>query len=235
MHFSQIYSSELSKTTRKINYLHFEVHLVTVTTPGIYISTFLPKGSNLRAADCSLMRGELMFPGLLSTSEPLTSSRVMCGTLVPWSLIGPQLDKQHVSREKCHSCRHIIILNSIWTGTKGDKIKKFSIKRLFLHQNTLQWHTRQFALEHLRHSTMRSSPFFHTYIHVRKIPHGLKHACVYIWNLYPFQVSGKQAHRFHVFSISLFSNCILCPSLMSPFKSLCFQFKVGWAFHSELS
>lgn len=42
---------------------------------------------------------------------------------------------------------------------------------------------------------MRSSLLFHTYIHVRKIPHGLKHVCVYIWNLYPYQVSAKQAQE----------------------------------------
>lgn len=180
MHFSQIYSNELSKTTIKINYLHFEVHLITVTTPGIYISTFLPKGSNLRAADCSLMRGELMFPGLLSTIEPLTSSCVMCGTLVPWSLIGPQLDKQHVSREKCHSCRHIIILNSIWTGTKGDKIKKFSIKRLFLHQKHI-------AVTHETVCTRTSATFHHavfsvlSYIHTCEKDSSWAETCVCLY------------------------------------------------------
>lgn len=34
------YIKVTSKTTIKINYLHFVVHLVTVTTPGIYIAPF---------------------------------------------------------------------------------------------------------------------------------------------------------------------------------------------------
>lgn len=92
----------------------------------------------------------------------------MCGPLVPWSLIGPQLDKHRVSREKGHSCRHIIILNSIWTGTKGDKIKKFSVEKqtfvAYKHSSAIIRQLSMRIFELIHHAFFPLHPFKHTYM-----------------------------------------------------------------------
>jgi hypothetical protein len=60
VHFSHIYSSDLTKPI-KINYLHLQC------TFNKRNNTWNLHSPHLRAADCSLMWSELMFPGLLST------------------------------------------------------------------------------------------------------------------------------------------------------------------------